>query len=472
MPDPADLRARSTNIATRVAAFRELARSPKGRGIAWAVLRHTCERGASTDPFKRGSGYFEREIRQLGEIVAWADSKVTTQRSLLAPRAFVVHVLDQPADAEPLLAAELPTTVTQWGYRPRDGEPDGLRAHFLERERLIKANDVEGLRAYCDRTTRPLLSFDTEDRAWVSPAWTADGVLGEAIFRGTPELVDFALGLGPSHLGVRSAARTVLTSGADATVFARLLAALPDAALDSESIGGTLLASAARARRLDAVKLLLARGARPNQVASAFLVNPPFERAPDDGNGPMVNAVREGDLASLEVLLAGGGDPCAKTFTGRRVLDLAIELGDEAVIARLGATEAALATKDLQAALATKDTARVLELLPAEGTATALQHGAERNEHDLLRAVLASGVVCDAAVKAKALWHAAYNGHSEAAMVLVAHGADPNGFVALHCTTRKLAKKRGLRELAEVLKRAGGKLAAPARGAAVFASKE
>ena len=217
MPDPADLRARSTNIATRVAAFRELARSPKGRGIAWAVLRHTCERGASTDPFKRGSGYFEREIRQLGEIVAWADSKVTTQRSLLAPRAFVVHVLDQPADAEPLLAAELPTTVTQWGYRPRDGEPDGLRAHFLERERLIKANDVEGLRAYCDRTTRALLSFDTEDRAWVSPAWTSDGVLGEAIFSANPELVDFALGLGPSHLGVRSAARTVLTSGADAT---------------------------------------------------------------------------------------------------------------------------------------------------------------------------------------------------------------------------------------------------------------
>lgn len=464
--DPTEEAARSADLARFPEAFRELAARADGPELAWTVLADTCARAAAGLSFQRGGASFEREIRQRGPVVAWRDAKVTEQRSLEPASTVTLLVLDDEGAATERLLAELDGAVPAWGYRPGPGEPDGLRAHFLERERLLTARDVDGLRAYCTRPTRPLLSFGRDGRAFASPPWTADGLLGEAVNAvDDVAIVDVVLGLGPSAHATRWAATRALALGRSRETFERLAAALSDADAVAESMGDTLLAAAARTKRADVVPALLARGAKPNDVFDAFHVHPPFARAPGDGNGPMVNAVREGDVATLALLLAARGDPQGKTRSGRRVVDLADELGDPTVKAALGGGDGAAGggAKDLEAALATDDVARVLELLPAGGAgamARALQECAQSGRATVLGPVLASGAPLDAAGLAKALWYAAANGHAESAALLLAHGADPNAFVQHKQTARKVAKERGHGALEPLLKKAGGKLRA------------
>ena len=109
-------------------------------------------------------------------------------------------------------------------------------------------------------------------------------------------------------------------------------------------------------------------------------------------------------------------------------------------------------------ALANGDEARVLELLLSEGSASAIQECAQRGKAALLARVLESSVPHDAAVLAKALWFAATNGHLETVKVLLAHQADPNGFVRHKKTARATARDGGHAAIVDALQKAGGKL--------------
>jgi hypothetical protein len=79
----------------------------------------------------------------------------------------------------------------------------------------------------------------------------------------------------------------------------------------------------------------------------------------------------------------------------------------------------------------------------------------------VLGPVLASGVPCDPAALAKALWYSAANGHLETTRLLLEHGADPNGYVQYKKTARAIAASRKSTALAAQLAKAGGELRAP-----------
>jgi ankyrin repeat protein len=70
------------------------------------------------------------------------------------------------------------------------------------------------------------------------------------------------------------------------------------------------------------VRILLEAGANPDVRQSA-------------GWTPLHAAAMNGDLASLELLLAAGADAAAENDEGRSVADLANESGDDATIARI-----------------------------------------------------------------------------------------------------------------------------------------
>ena len=85
---------------------------------------------------------------------------------------------------------------------------------------------------------------------------------------------------------------------------------------------GTALHSAVSRLQSDVVRILLDAGANPNVRQSA-------------GWTPLHAAAMNGDLASVELLLASGADATAANEEGRSVADLAHESGDEATAGRI-----------------------------------------------------------------------------------------------------------------------------------------
>jgi ankyrin repeat protein len=85
---------------------------------------------------------------------------------------------------------------------------------------------------------------------------------------------------------------------------------------------GTAMHSAVSRLQSDVVRILLEAGANPNVRQSA-------------GWTPLHAAAMNGDLTSIELLLASGADATATNEEGRSVIDLANESGDEPTADRI-----------------------------------------------------------------------------------------------------------------------------------------
>jgi hypothetical protein len=437
------------------ATFEALGLNARSREVAWEALGEVCERATSGQSVQRGAEYFEREIRQLGPVVAWREARVTEQRSLGRNGPVQLRVMDSGEQANAWIESELDAAACAWGYRPAADELADLRAHHLERERLLTEGNLEALEAYCRRHARRILWWGRDGRAIATEPWTADMLLEQAApLSDDPRLFALLFEKSPSQMGLRNAAVSALR-GDRMAVFDGVLSRLEEP--DAEFMGDTLLALAVRLKRPTAVGALLERNANPNGVWSAFAIHPPFARCSSDGNGPMVNAVREGDPEILRLLLSAGGDPLGKTAAERRVLDMAREIGDASIVGLLEDAAGQVAENlDMDSAIATGNVDRVRELLAVEGSARAIQQCAQSGNANVLRAVLASGADHDPGALAKALWYGATNGHLATVELLLAHRADPNGFVQLKKTARAMAQDNHHTAVAALLEKAGG----------------
>jgi hypothetical protein len=438
--------------AAIAAAFEGSAKDGGTRARAWRVLGEIAEAAVSGQQVQRGKAHYEREIRRIGRVVAWRESKVSTQRSLGEPGAVNVRVEATVESADALVRDELGAADLTWGLRPRPGDLADRRAHYLERQSIYAANDVARLDAYCAHYARPLYSLREDERVLVAAPWTASNLLDEAVRAGAgAELV--------RHLAARAEPTLPTISAALEADRKEVFEALMERVGDVHAAHfafGSALSLAARHRRPWAVALLLARGAEPNAVHDAFAVTPPITIAAADGTGPMIDAVRNGDTEVLRLLLASGGDPESKTRSGRRVRDLATELGNAAVLEALGTAPAR--ELDLPTAIAAGDVARVRALVSSQGSSEAISRSGQVGLTDVLRAALECSVPHDPKVLADTLWFAACNGHGACVDLLLAHGADPNTGIRRKLTARKVATDNGHTAIAAALAKAGGKL--------------
>ncbi len=440
------------DYASIAAAFEGSQKDGGTRARAWRVLGEIAEAAVSGQRVQRGKAFYEREIRRIGRVVAWRESKMSSQRSLGNPGAVNVRVADTMNAADALVRDELGAADLAWGFRPQQGDLPDLRAHHLERQSIYAANDVARLDAYAAKYRRPLYFLTEDDRVSVAEPWPLGKLLDEAVRAGAGVAL-------VRHLAAQ--AEPTLSTIAVALEadrrehFEALLERVADVNA-AHSAFGTLLSLAVRCRRPWAVTLLLARGAQPNAAHDAFAVSPPITVAVADGTGPMIDAVRNGDTDLLRLLLASGGDPESKTRTGRRVRDLAQELGSAAILETLGTSPAS--ELDLPTAIAAGDLARVRALVATCGSAEAISRSGQGGLTDVLRAALESPTQHDPKVLAETLWFAACNGHAACVDLLLANAADPNAGAQMKMTARKIATANGHLAIAAALEKAGGKL--------------
>lgn len=447
-PDAYDALVRST--------FTTLAKDARGKERAWRMLNLKSE-AAGVGSVQVGKAYYERELQRMGPVLAWRDSKVTVQRSLSKPGAVHLRVLE-PSAIDAFIASEHGAANVEWAQRRADvtSLKDARDAVLA----MIGAGDADALRAHLDRflgVKLPLL--DRNGRIWLASACDPSRVLDDCVRHGEHVApIAVVMARGPIAHDVHSAA-AVAISRDRRDLLEAILDGAPDFDLDHESMGDTLLSLVCRERRTAMVELLLARGAKPTPaVRNSFVTH---ARAPDDGNGPLLNAVRNGDAALVALLLAAGADPLGKTVRGRRILDVAHELGDPEVLALFAASEANAPVKDLREACATLDVERILELLPESGPVEPVLAAAQAGHTELLRRVCDRAEL-DAKLAAKAVWFSAQNGHLANIELLLARGFDPNGYAGSgRESARKTAKDRGHTAIEAALKAAGGKLTKP-----------
>lgn len=443
--------------------FTSLPKGPAGLELAWKVLELADERACWTKSRKGSNGYFEREVRVLGPVVAWRDSRVMTSRSLTKPGRVELRVLASPAAAlEVANAAVAGSKEERWGVRPAAGEPATTSEHRAVCKALLAGGDVAKLKAYRKRYagTAILMTFERDGapRQVAFAIWDINSVVQQAAqVTDDPKIWKVLLADEPHGSAVRAAIDNALEAGRTKLV-PRLVPLVDD--VNKESFNDTLLARAVRLGRLDAVKVLLQAGADPNHVYGTGGLSERLQPDPEEGNGPMVNAVRNGDVPMLKVLMGAGGDPYGKTATGQRVFDYAKKLGAKAVLKQL-ASKGEAPPLDMEGAIVNGDLARVLELVPKEGLEDLLRICGNDGHPDVLRAALAvKKVKKDREQLAMALYYSAFGGFAENVAILLEHGADPNGYegISVGPTARAAAELKKHTAIAAMLAKAGGKL--------------
>lgn len=159
MPDPkklaaAILKARGTKgydaLITRT--FEALAIKKKDEAeLAWKILELADERACRARAKKKGSSFFEREVRVLGPVVAWRDSPVRSNRDTMAPGALNLEINASRRGADARAEDIADDEAVEWGVRPAADEPQDPKAHEAERARILGAGDLAKWRAYRKR---------------------------------------------------------------------------------------------------------------------------------------------------------------------------------------------------------------------------------------------------------------------------------------------------------------------------------
>jgi ankyrin repeat protein len=132
---------------------------------------------------------------------------------------------------------------------------------------------------------------------------------------------------------------------ADSTGMAALYAAADMRTL-GEIYGRPARKSTSKVSALDLIPILLRHGADPNAAlksSTLYRAHTPGETALGEGTTPFLRAARNGDVATMRVLLEGGADPALKQKNGTTALMLSSGVGrGQGVFAKDFATEAEL----------------------------------------------------------------------------------------------------------------------------------
>ena len=204
------------------------------------------------------------------------------------------------------------------------GNGDTVRTLLREDPGLAAARDEHGVSALMraiyrfDAATTEPIRQRVGDLDVFEAAALGDAPRLRELLDGEPALVSSysADGFTALHLaaffGHAGAVDVLLERGAEVDAFGR------------GWMTGTALHSAVSRKGADIARRLLEAGANPNARQSA-------------GWTPLAAAANNGDLASLDLLLAAGADPSATNDEGRSVLQLAEERDDPATTGRVRA---------------------------------------------------------------------------------------------------------------------------------------
>jgi ankyrin repeat protein len=298
-------------------------------------------------------------------------------------------------------------------------EPTGEQIDAAQRleERLVNAiknGTPDDVRAMLDEMPDYAVVSGQGDR----------GTLEEAIRAGRPEVV-----------------RILLENGADANLRTLFRGKL-----------WSPLAQAAAVGDLGLIRLLIAWGADPAAQGPMLL------------GTPLMAAVEAGQSAAARALIAAGADVNARDNWGRSALSLAVERGDEAMIALLreaGTVEPD--EKERRMAIAAKrgDLTEVRALLAAGADPAkelprrepAFGEAVLGGRTDILATLLGAGRPGPEAM-ALAMYRAAALGHAEVIRLLLASGADPDSGDGYH-TALSVAAEGGHKEVVRILLESG-----------------
>jgi ankyrin repeat protein len=210
----------------------------------------------------------------------------------------------------------------------------------------------------------------------------------------------------------------------------------------------TALKYAAENGHVDAVKLLLASGARVNEKFGGW-----FERAHETA---LMHAARAGHLEVARALIAAGAAATAKDCGGKTVLHYAAEGGNAGMIELLVKRGANVEAK-------------------TKGGTTPLMEAAGAGHAGMITALVKARADPNRSTDDNtALWHAAYSGHVVAVQALLDAGADPKAGDKTH-SPLDAASSQGHKDVVNLLlkpgkdgtKGAGARKAAETQGAAL-----
>ncbi|KAL6893587.1 hypothetical protein ACP4OV_007685 [Aristida adscensionis] len=374
---------------------------------------------------------------------------------------FLLHSVVAPGAAvkEPVTA--LDSVNPEWfsARRKQVFVDSGIRATFVGASvaaRLVAAGAVEALRAVLDRS---------------EPEWRA----ADAADDSGRTLLDLAVGLGRADI-----VQVLLEYGADADKPSRGRTPLETAAAAGECliaelllangatpVGSDALHVAAAAGHNDVLRLLLGKpaAASPTSSSSASFSSSftSIDAAGRDGKTPLRLAAEAGRRDAVKALLAAGARADARCGAdGATALHAAARRGDEAV-ARLLLSHGAAGTaavRDLAGKTAFEIAAeeghagRIMDFL---GLGEAILSAARKGEARAVRRAADGGAAVDGrdAHGWTPLMRAAFKGRADTVRDLIDRGADVDaadaeGYTALHC-----AAEAGRADVVDILVKNG-----------------
>ncbi|CAL4943477.1 unnamed protein product [Urochloa decumbens] len=375
--------------------------------------------------------------------------------------SFLLHSVVAPGAAvkEPVTA--LDSVNPEWfsARRKQVFVDSGIRASFVGASvaaRLVAAGAVEALRDVLDRSEPEWRSADAADESGRT-------------------LLDLAVGLGRADI-----VQVLLEYGADADKPSRGRTPLETAAASGECLiaelllangatpaGSDALHAAAAAGHDDVLKLLLAKPpASPASSSSASFSCSSFtsiDAAGRDGKTPLRLAAEAGRRDAVRALLAAGARADARCGAdGATALHAAARRGDE-VVARLLLAHGAAGTAAVRDA-AGKTAFEVAaeeghggRIMDSLGLGEAILAAARKGEARSVRRAADGGASVEArdAHGWTPLMRAAFKGRADTARDLIDRGADVNaadadGYTALHC-----AAEAGRADVVDILLKNG-----------------
>ncbi|KAF7047123.1 hypothetical protein CFC21_056084 [Triticum aestivum] len=392
--------------------------------------------------------------------------------------AFLLHSVVAPGASVREPVSALDSVNPEWfSARKKQVFVDsGIRASFVGAEvaaRLVATGAVEALREVLDRS---------------DPAWRAADAEDES----GSTLLDLAVGLGRADI-----VQVLLEYGADADKPSRGRTPLEIAAASGECLiaelllangakhaGSDALHVAAAAGHDDVLKLLLGKpaSASPRSSSSSASFSGSFtsiDAAGREGKTPLRLAAEGGRREAVKALLAAGARADTRCGTdGGTALHAAARRGDEAVarlilahgVAGTASVRDAKGKTAYETAAEEGHTGRIMDFL---GLGEAILAAARKGEARAVRRAADGGASVEGrdAHGWTPLMRAAFKGRADAVRDLIERGVDveacdAEGYTALHC-----AAEAGRSDVVDILLKAGANArAATAKGRTAAAS--